>query len=98
MDLKALKQFTDQTWDQSILPMLETYIGIPNKSPNFDKDWQARQIYWQRKLGRLRLGVEPLGAFVQRQREYKKWKVIGVALARPLDASRRVSRIQASAR
>jgi len=36
---------------------------------------------------------EPLGAFVQRQREYKKWKVIGVALARPLDASRRVSRI-----
>jgi hypothetical protein len=41
---------------------------------------------------------EPLGAFVQRQREYKKWKVIGVALARPLDASRRVSRIQASAR
>ena len=36
---------------------------------------------------------EPWGAFVQRQREYKKWKVIGVALARPLDASRRVSRI-----
>ena len=41
MDLKALKQFTDQTWDQSIVPTLEAYIGIPNKSPNFDKDWQA---------------------------------------------------------
>ena len=41
MDLKALKTFTDQTWDQSIVPTLQTYIGIPNKSPNFDKDWQA---------------------------------------------------------
>jgi len=41
MDLKALKQFTDQTWDQSIVPTLQTYIAIPNKSPNFDKDWEA---------------------------------------------------------
>jgi hypothetical protein len=38
---------------------------------------------------------EPLEAFVQRQREFKKWKVVGVALARPLDASRRVSRLAA---
>jgi hypothetical protein len=38
---------------------------------------------------------EPLEAFVQRQREFKKWKVLGVALARPLDASRRVSRLAA---
>ena len=41
---------------------------------------------------------EPWDAFVQRQREYKKWKVIGVALARPLDASRRVARIQTAQR
>ena len=41
---------------------------------------------------------EPLDAFVQRQTEYKKWKVIGVALARPVDASRRVSRIQTASR
>jgi hypothetical protein len=41
---------------------------------------------------------EPLDAFVRRQGEYKKWKVIGVALARPLDASRRVSRIQTASR
>jgi len=38
---------------------------------------------------------EPLDAFVQRQREFKKWKVAGVALARPLDASKRVARIAA---
>src|SRR3989442_5725200 len=41
---------------------------------------------------------EPLGAFVQRQREYKKWKVIGMALARPLDASQRAARIQTAQR
>jgi hypothetical protein len=41
---------------------------------------------------------EPLEAFVQRQAEYKKWKVAGIALARPLDASRRVARIQTAFR
>ena len=41
---------------------------------------------------------EPLAAFVQRQAEYKKWKVAGIAFARPLDASRRVARIQTASR
>jgi hypothetical protein len=41
---------------------------------------------------------EPFDAFVQRQTEYKKWKVIGVALARPLEARARVSRIKTAAR
>ena len=41
---------------------------------------------------------EPLDAFVQRQAGYRKWKVVGFALARPLDASRRVARIQTASR
>jgi Protein of unknown function (DUF1460) len=41
---------------------------------------------------------EPLAQFVQRQREYKKWKVVGFALAQPKDASRRVSKIKTAAR
>lgn len=41
MDLEQLKRFTDKTWDESILPALKTYVAIPNKSPNFDTDWQA---------------------------------------------------------
>ena len=41
---------------------------------------------------------EPFDAFVQRQTEYKKWKVIGVALARPLEARARVSHIKTAAR
>lgn len=41
---------------------------------------------------------EPLAEFVERQREFKKWKVVGFALAQPKDASRRVSRIKTAAR
>ena len=40
MDQQALKRFVDETWDRSILPTIQTYIGIPNKSPNFDPQWQ----------------------------------------------------------
>ena len=40
MDQKELKRFVDETWDESILPTLQTYIGIPNKSPGFDPKWQ----------------------------------------------------------
>lgn len=41
---------------------------------------------------------EPLDAFVQRQAGYQKWKVVGFALARPLDAERRVARMRTAAR
>lgn len=41
---------------------------------------------------------EPLAQFVERQREYKSWKVVGFALAQPKDASRRVSQIKTAAR
>ena len=30
-----------QTWDQEIVPQLEDYIRIPNKSPAYDSDWKA---------------------------------------------------------
>lgn len=34
-------QFINHFWDQEILPALSDYIKIPNKSPMFDKNWQA---------------------------------------------------------
>jgi acetylornithine deacetylase/succinyl-diaminopimelate desuccinylase-like protein len=40
MDLQELKNFVARSWDDSILPTLRQYIGIPNKSPNFDPLWQ----------------------------------------------------------
>lgn len=36
-----IKKFTNQTWDNSILPVLHDYIKIPCKSPNFAPQWQA---------------------------------------------------------
>lgn len=35
----SLKAISDK-WDSDIIPQLETYIRIPNKSPLFDADWQ----------------------------------------------------------
>lgn len=33
-------QYINELWDKSIIPTLMEYIKIPNKSPQFDKDWQ----------------------------------------------------------
>ncbi|MBX3708820.1 MAG: M20 family metallopeptidase [Gammaproteobacteria bacterium] len=33
--------YVNQLWDKSIVPTLMEYIKIPNKSPQFDKDWHA---------------------------------------------------------
>lgn len=33
--------FITHLWDSSIIPTLMEYIKIPNKSPQFDKNWQA---------------------------------------------------------
>jgi acetylornithine deacetylase/succinyl-diaminopimelate desuccinylase-like protein len=41
MNEKENKNFIDKLWDLSITPTLMEYIKIPNKSPQFDRDWQA---------------------------------------------------------
>jgi acetylornithine deacetylase/succinyl-diaminopimelate desuccinylase-like protein len=41
MDLKRLSQFVDNTWEQSIIERLTAYVRIPNKSPNFDPQWES---------------------------------------------------------
>lgn len=33
--------YIDRKWDDSIVPELQEYVAIPNKSPAFDPDWQA---------------------------------------------------------
>jgi acetylornithine deacetylase/succinyl-diaminopimelate desuccinylase-like protein len=37
----AGQNFIATTWDAQIVPTLEQYIRIPNKSPLFDPEWQA---------------------------------------------------------
>src|SRR5689334_871573 len=41
MDLKRLNTFVANTWDESIIERLTAYIRIPNKSPDFDPEWEA---------------------------------------------------------
>jgi acetylornithine deacetylase/succinyl-diaminopimelate desuccinylase-like protein len=40
MDLQRLRSSIDQVWDESILDRLRAYIRIPNKSPQFDPQWE----------------------------------------------------------
>ena len=40
MNTEKIKSFVDTTWDSSILPVLQDYIRIPNKSVIFDRQWQ----------------------------------------------------------
>lgn len=32
--------YVDKLWEDSIIPTLQQYIAIPNKSPHFDQDWK----------------------------------------------------------
>ena len=39
LDPDYARSFSDRIWDSEILPALEEYIRIPNKSPAFDPKW-----------------------------------------------------------
>ena len=41
VDTSALAATVDRIWDEEIVPTLDAYIRIPNKSPAFDADWAA---------------------------------------------------------
>jgi len=61
----------------------------------FVVDTPAGRVVRHASSGKERAVIdEPFAAFVDRQGEYKKWKVVGFALARPLDASARVEKLQ----
>jgi acetylornithine deacetylase/succinyl-diaminopimelate desuccinylase-like protein len=40
MDQAKLTQFVDGIWNKEVVPLLAEYIKIPNKSPDFDQDWE----------------------------------------------------------
>ena len=40
MDTSAASDFINRLWDAEVVPTLETYIRIPNKSPAFDPRWE----------------------------------------------------------
>ncbi|MGK5091934.1 M20/M25/M40 family metallo-hydrolase [Deltaproteobacteria bacterium TL4] len=42
IDITCNQNFVDEFWDSKIIPALIEYIKIPNKSPHFDPDWEAK--------------------------------------------------------
>lgn len=68
MDLSAVANFSNQIWEDEIVPQLCDYITIPNKSPLFDKNWvehgymeQATQLIYNwcaaRQVAGLEIGI-----------------------------------------
>ncbi len=41
LDPRQAQEHADRVWEDEILPTLVDYVAIPNKSPAFDRDWQA---------------------------------------------------------
>lgn len=59
MNPQAAREFTAELWDREIVPMLETYIRIPCKSPHFDAAWEAN--------GHIERAVELAAGWCRRQ-------------------------------
>ena len=56
MNAQRIGRFVAELWDDSIVPSLEEYIRIPNKSPQFEPGWM--------ELGHMQQAVEYLGHWV----------------------------------
>lgn len=56
MDAERLGRYIAEMWDTSVVPALEEYIRIPNKSPQFEPKWA--------ELGYMRDAVEHLAHWV----------------------------------
>jgi len=59
MDLARLNDFIGKSWDDSILERLTEYVRIPNESPVFDPQWEAR--------GHMDAAVELMAAWCRAQ-------------------------------
>lgn len=47
---------------------MEADVSTPDGAEDLDASWHAREDVWRRKLGRLRLGVEPIEEQLARYR------------------------------
>jgi hypothetical protein len=47
---------------------MKTNVSTPTSLQDLEARWRLRESYWRRKLGRLRLGVEPIEDQLDRYR------------------------------
>jgi hypothetical protein len=59
---------------------MDTKTSTPNTAEDLEANWRAREVYWRRKLGRLRLGVEPIEEQLARYRRVT-WVLTAVPAA-----------------
>lgn len=59
LDATETYNYVSTVWDEEIIPALKAYIPIPNKSPDFDPDWQAN--------GHMQAAVDLLADWVAQQ-------------------------------
>jgi acetylornithine deacetylase/succinyl-diaminopimelate desuccinylase-like protein len=77
MDSKKTLDFVTHVWDETIVPTLVEYIKIPNKSPNFDPQWQEH--------GHMDRAVELISSWCKaRKIEGMKLEVVRLAGRTPL--------------
>src|SRR5262245_48007663 len=53
---------------QSPVESMEAKVSTPDHAEDLEASWRAREEVWRRKLGRLRLGVEPIEEQLARYR------------------------------
>jgi hypothetical protein len=56
---------------------METNIPTPTSLQDLESHWRVREMHWRRKLGRLRLGVEPIEDQLARYRRVS-WALTAV--------------------
>jgi fatty acid desaturase len=59
---------------------MDTKTSTPNTADDLEANWRTREEYWRRKLGRLRLGVEPIEEQLARYRRVT-WALTAVPAA-----------------
>ena len=60
MDSERITRYVAEVWDDSVVPTLEEYIRIPNKSPQFEPQW-AELGYMQDAVEHLERWVSSYG-------------------------------------
>ncbi len=59
---------------------MDTTSPTPNATEDLEATWRVREEFWRRKLGRLRLGVEPIEEQLARYRRVT-WALTAVPAA-----------------
>jgi acetylornithine deacetylase/succinyl-diaminopimelate desuccinylase-like protein len=82
MNTPAMRRYIERVWTEAVLPELIEYVRIPNKSPTFDREWQANG-HMERAIMRFASWARaqaPEGATIEIQRLEKRTPLLLIDL------------------